>query len=314
MRLLSATVVRRVPLYYAEGADARMDRPAHVRAGSGLAWFEDRVCIAQDDANWLALCDLDGRDVQAVPLASIHGQRLFGDDRGNKGSKLDLEALCALPDGRLLATGSGSSAARTRWMLFDGSECKLCEMAALYAKLAELPSFATAELNLEGAAVAGDDLLLGQRSNGTAFGALPRADAIARVSLRQALAAAENGGPPPEPQMLCQFNLGSLGGVRLTLTDLCFAHDLLWFAAAAEDSPDARSDGAVAGSGIGLFGADGPRWVPVCDQAGPLAVKIEGLALDPRNPRQCFAVIDADDLAAPCELLHIELAFGQEDP
>src|SRR5687768_17520776 len=57
---LHARIIRRDPLTYRDGADERIDRPAHVRAASGLAWLGDRLAIIQDDASFIALIDASG--------------------------------------------------------------------------------------------------------------------------------------------------------------------------------------------------------------------------------------------------------------
>ncbi|HYW51677.1 MAG TPA: hypothetical protein VE861_13775, partial [Gemmatimonadaceae bacterium] len=56
-RSLDARIVRRVPMFYADGADAATDRPAYVRAASSMAWLGDRVALVQDDVNFIALVD-----------------------------------------------------------------------------------------------------------------------------------------------------------------------------------------------------------------------------------------------------------------
>src|SRR5450432_1790777 len=90
---LGATVISRRPLYYSDGADDVLDRPKHVRAGSSLAWVGDRLAVVQDDTNFIALIDPSNQRVTAVPVPAGHnGVRQFGDSRGNKKWKLDLEA------------------------------------------------------------------------------------------------------------------------------------------------------------------------------------------------------------------------------
>jgi len=121
---LRARVVRSIPLLYADGAYAALDRPAHVRAGSGIAWIGGLLAVVQDDANFIALVDPASYDVRALTLpAGEGGVRLFGSDRGNKQLKLDLEACVALPDGpggeMLVAFGSGSTPQRERIVLVD---------------------------------------------------------------------------------------------------------------------------------------------------------------------------------------------------
>ena len=58
---ISAVVLARTPRHYHEGADPGLDRPAHVRAGSSLAWVPGGIAVVQDDANFLAVHDLMDR-------------------------------------------------------------------------------------------------------------------------------------------------------------------------------------------------------------------------------------------------------------
>src|SRR3954467_9843492 len=122
---LSARIVGRVPLRYADGADPALDRPAHVRSASGLAWLGGRLMVIQDDAAFLAEVDPSTGLARAWPLpAGEGGARQFDDLRGNKHLKLDLESCVTARDAEggelLLAFGSGSLPARerivrTRW-------------------------------------------------------------------------------------------------------------------------------------------------------------------------------------------------------
>src|SRR5687768_4452657 len=69
---LSARAVRRVAMHYAGGADQTIDRPAHVRAASGIAWVGATVAVIQDDANFVALVDpaTGLADSVALPLGA----------------------------------------------------------------------------------------------------------------------------------------------------------------------------------------------------------------------------------------------------
>src|SRR5262245_57603151 len=115
---LSARVLARRPLLYAAGPEAADDRPAHVRAGSALAWLGGRLAVVQDDANFVALVRPFRGEVSPLPLpAGPGGLRQFDEGRGNKRHKLDLEASAVVPakGGEvLLAFGSGSTPARER--------------------------------------------------------------------------------------------------------------------------------------------------------------------------------------------------------
>jgi len=83
-----------------------------------------------------------------------------------------------------------------------------------------------------------------------------------------------------------------------------------------DDAPDTRShsadavaDGPVAGTVLGVFAPEGPaRTCVVRDERGArLRAKVEGLALDPADPRRSFAVVDPDDPHEPAALLELAL-------
>ena len=173
---LTARVLRRWPLLYCAGADPALDRPAHVRAGSGLAWIGGRLAVVQDDAHFLALIEPARGTVESIALPVGHeGQRQFDDVRRNKPWKLDLETCTAIDDDGnllLLAMGSGSTSWREQLLLLpwsgpDPGEVRLCRAPNFYAALREHVPFAGSELNLEGAVYLGSDVLrLLQRGNG----------------------------------------------------------------------------------------------------------------------------------------------------
>ena len=155
---LRATIVERTPLLYAAGADEALDRPAHVRAGSSLAWVNDHLVLVQDDANFLALIQPDSGHVDSVVLpAGEGGLRQFGDDRGNKKYKQDLEACCSLSgtDGQvLLAFGSGSKRRRRQILRVDhwhaaAPRLSLTDASRLYVVLEATTDFAGSDMNIE---------------------------------------------------------------------------------------------------------------------------------------------------------------------
>src|SRR3954468_11896091 len=133
-----------------------------ISAASGLVALSDRLCTVADDELFLATYDFAGRPLARVPLfegvlSEVHAER--------KAHKPDLEALAAVPDGRLLAFGSGSTPARMRGALVDPARAwnvRGIDLAPLYTALAaDLP-----DLNIEGAMVHEDRLWLAQRGNG----------------------------------------------------------------------------------------------------------------------------------------------------
>ncbi|MCO5165830.1 MAG: hypothetical protein M9894_05620 [Planctomycetes bacterium] len=319
---LTARVRARHALRYAAGPAPALDRPAHVRAGSGLAWARTpagrRLVVVQDDASFLALVDPAGPRVTDVPLpAGPGGARLFDDARGTKRWKLDLEACLVLDDGAgevLLALGSGSTDQRERIVVARGlggpaPDVRLVHAPALYARLRAEAAFSGSELNVEGAALDGDDVLLFQRGNGAPRGGLAPVDATCRLDARALLAhLGAPAGAPPAPRAVVAWSLGALDGVRLTFTDATAGPGGPWFLAAAEDSPDTYEDGPVTGVVLGVIEGGAGRWAPLLDPGGrPLLDKAEGLALDPADPRRAWVVIDADDPDRPADLCEVAL-------
>lgn len=305
---LSATLVSRRPLLYSDGASVELDRPLHVRSGSGLVWWEGRLAIVQDDAAFVALLDPATGAVESVALPARAGVRLHDKVRGNKHHKYDLESALAW-EGGLVLFGSGSTTARqTLVRLAPDGRVELFDASALYERLRAWRAFAGPELNLEGVARLGDRMLLVQRGNGAPVGGESRVDAICSVSWPEFVAWLDGQGPCPAPGQLQRFELGLLDGVRLTFTDTEAVGETLYYLAAAEDSPDAVDDGPVTGVVLGRLDGDHPRFAPLRETSGALLrEKGEGLAIHPDDPSRAWVVTDADDPDRPAELLELRL-------
>jgi hypothetical protein len=263
-----------------------------VSAASGLCALADRLCVVADDETFLAQYAFDGAPLGRVALFD---DALPEEHHARKRRKPDLEALAALPDGRLLALGSGSTSQRERGALVDparGFTVRPIDLGALYRELrASLP-----ELNVEGAVVVDDRLVLLQRGNGRA-----RANARIELDLARLLEALERGAPPPASALvgIAPVALPELAGVPLSFTDAAVHEGRVLFTAAAEDTDDTYADGANMGSVIGeLVGAQ-VSWVqpvlPVC--------KLEGIACTPQGA--LWLVADADNRAIPAALFRV---------
>ncbi len=303
---LTVRVVERRRLYYQAGADAALDRPAHVRSASGLARWRGRLAVVSDDANFVGLVDPGTGACEAITLpAGAGGQRQFDAGRGNKPGKLDLESLFADGD-RLIALGSDSGlAVRRHAVVVDAHGAIAIAVPRLYQAL-HRPELGRGRLNLEGATVAGDALVLGNRGGDAGDDGVPTHDALAWVPMAavRALLADPDGAPVPEVRWQL-LDLGALDGVALRLTELEAWAGALCYTAAAEATTSAYDDGAVAGSALGVIVGGQARWAPVLDEQGArLVAKLEGLVAD---GERLLASVDADDPAAASELLVLAL-------
>jgi hypothetical protein len=317
---LSARIVRSLPLLYADGADASLDRPAYVRSASGITRVAGAIALVQDDANFVAVVDAATGLARAITLpAGEGGVRQFDDLRGNKRFKLDLESCVAVDDegGRemLLAFGSGSLPARERIVLVrhvdsDNPDARVVDASPLYAGFHGTTEFSGSELNVEGAAILGQTLRLFNRGNGAPRDGLVPVNASCDLDLAALLAwLRDTSSTPPSLRDVVQYDLGAVDGVPLTVTDAAPLGASVLYAAAAEESPDATRDGPVAGCAIGIIAGDSARYCEVeAIDGGPYRGKIEGIL--PLAPGRLLAVVDPDDPRVPSTLLEIAIGGG----
>lgn len=236
-----------------------------VTAASALVCLGDVLYLVADDELVLQRYDLNGVFLDQQPLLTGSLPR---EPKAHKRLKPDFEILCQLPNGRLLALGSGSTAARRRGVLWQAGVTRVLDLTPLYLALESQ----LASLNLEGAVVQGEYLWLAQRGNSAgSVNALIRLDL---ATLMQQLA-----GDFLDADALREVlpvELGTLHGVPLSFTDLCLdSQGRLLFSAAAEATESSYDDGACLGSVLGCWHAGQVR------QLWPLAgeAKIEGLCL-----------------------------------
>jgi hypothetical protein len=275
-------------------------RPSHVSAASGLVRIGPDLYIVADDELHLAVVplapDAPGRWVRLFP------GELPLEHKARKASKPDLEALARLPPlagaphGALLALGSGSTPRRERAVLLpleaEGSlalatSARGVDLSPLYGQLRQR----FAELNIEGAAVRGDTLVLLQRGNGPSG-----ANATVEVEVAALL---EGRSLAPR---IHEVDLGSLDGVRLTFTDASPLPDgRLAFCAAAEDTADTYQDGPCVGAAVGVLAPDGRL-----DRLERLdrALKVEGIHAEAEGTAvRLLLVSDGDDVTVAAPLL-----------
>lgn len=266
---------------------------AFLSAASGMTINGDRLCVVADDAHCLALFTLG--DAAPGRLVELIAGDLPSDAAQRKRTKPDFEILVALAGpgpatggDRLLAMGSGSTPRRMRGVIVDlaaGGEApdvRPIDLRPLFAALVPL----VPELNVEGALVRGERLLLFNRGN------MQRpASHILEVPLAAAL-----GGGPIKASVAKELTLPEVGGVPLAVTDACAldnGHILL--SAVAEATEDSYADGALTGAAIVVL--DGDLGLLAVEPIDP-PLKVEGIAArETQDGVALLCVTDADDPA-----------------
>ena len=294
--------------------DLRVDPVAHPRpqphlsSASGVVRAGGLLYFVADDEHHLGVVATDAAMDTPVRLHRLRAGDLPADKAQRKAAKPDLEALVLLPTPRsLLALGSGSTPARERGFLLPlapdatAGAAREIDLRPLYAPLRGRH----ADLNIEGACVAGERLLLLQRANAgspvnacIAFGL----DAITTWL----------GGDVhvPPPLQVLTLELGAAAGVPYGWTDATALPDGGWvFTAVAEDTRDSYADGPCAGSALGIVSADGVLQDMLPVRGAP---KLEGVTLDAAG--DLLLVTDADDPARPSQLLHVAWPFSCAKP
>lgn len=193
--------------------------------------IEDSLYVVADDEPALAVYDLTRRPFTA-DLLPLDETELPDDHAERKAAKPDLESLCLLPEDALLTLGSGATERRERgWLIPLGGEPAEVSLGPLYASLRR----ELADLNVEGAAGAGERLWLAQRGNGR-----HGENALIELDLGEALAGLREDRTidPAAVRGISRHELGEVEGVPFTFSDLCPLPDgRMVFSAVARPAP-----------------------------------------------------------------------------
>jgi hypothetical protein len=298
----TATLDSLEPLSYAHVPEGL---PAFVRSASALRRFGDRLVVVQDDVNAFAVGD-GSRELRPVLLPPHpSGQRVFDDTLGNKHEKLDLEACVILPDGRLVAFGSGSLPAREQLVVWNGREPPVLVAAApFYRALRAAVAQGEARLNVEGAVVSGGILQLFHRGNDTRGAGRAPLNAIVAVDAHELVHWLDRGGAVPRVTGVTTVDLGDAGGIPYGFTDaVALEAERVVVLVCAEDSSSAITDGAVLGCRVGLLDAAGLTVVDICEASGERTLrKLEGIERRCGSSTEFDVAVDVDRPASPAFL------------
>jgi len=254
-----------VTLPYQETRKLALEPGSHPRglsflsAASGLVRVRDKLYVIADDEHHLGAFGVDGEE--PLKLVRLLDGDLPASAKKRKARKPDFESLLLLPasdespEGSLLALGSGSRPNRFVGALASldargdvSGPARPVDLKPLYADIFER----FAELNIEGAFVTGESLVLLQRGTGAGESAAIRYD-LAEV---MAWLAGRRPGALPACSVR-SVDLGVADGIAFAFTDGAALADGSWaFSAVAEDRDDSYDDGPCVAAAIGVCGSD----------------------------------------------------------
>lgn len=263
-----------------------------VTGGSALLKSGPDLMVVHDDAFRVTSI--------ALPSFAATQRVLAGDGRSlAKTGKPDFEAAVQLDDGAAVLLGSGSTPMRCKLAYLDLvlGTVSVVDRPDLFEDLWR--GLRTEQRpNIEGVIADHRRVLLFHRGSGGAPCAILELPVDA---LR---------GRKVEVVATRWVDLGRLDGVTLGFTDATRLSDgRVMFLAAAEDAPDAITDGRVTGSVLGVLDADliEARWTRICQQDGePYRQKAEGLVVD-ADAAAGWILTDADHPGIGAELGHLAL-------
>ena len=312
---LRAELTTRRALRYATNPGAASGLASHVRAASAIRRLGSRLIVVQDDVNALVVADASSGFKPLLLPPGADGRRSFDDTIGNKHLKMDLEAAVVLPDGRVLAFGSGSAEAREYVVVFEsGTGVRVRHARGLYARLRKLCEALGSDLNIEGSVIQGRRLRLFQRGNGARLTGRGSVSRVFDVDLDQFLRWLAGRGPVPGVVDVLEVDLGSIEGVPFGFTDAAVTHDgRVAFIACAEESADVRTDGPVLGCRFGWLDDTGAQVADVIEPDGSATLlKLEGIEPRPGSNRVFDVVADMDRPDQPAWVAELRVGDGPE--
>lgn len=293
------------------------ERPPFLSAASGLVCCDNHFFVVADDELHLGIFSND--PTQPGDTHRLLDGKLPPEPKPRKKQKPDFEVLTYLPKTTatgtpmLLICGSGSRANRSAGLLLALNHSDEIKKHTAPLPFDLTPLYNTLEnefgiVNIEGATVCGDRLLLLQRGNKNAG-----TNAIVHLNLLAAIDSMLDGALDVSAlQTIERIELGEHEGVALGFTDaMTLPNGELLALAVAEDTDDPYVDGETSACYVCHFDTHNQlqAMTPLIAPA-----KTEGIALWPQrsgvanSQRELAFVTDADDPNIPAALLTASLS------
>lgn len=279
------------------------DGTPFLAAGSGLACVRNWMYVAADDELSVGVFPANSKD--AGTLYRLFDGGLSSEPKQRKRQKPDIESILLLPNNHLLLIPSGSKSNRVNGSLLStGANGEISQKQAIdFSILYEALGSHIDGLNIEGATIFGEALLLFQRGNKKNGD-----NAIITLDYKKVANALDADRQIGSDCLsnISHCTLQHIGNVPLSFTDACTLDDKhIVFTATAEDTDNPYDDGKALGSIVGILDSN---FSVVSQHTIDFSEKIEGLWIKNRSPLsswdgEVLLVTDADNRHVPAKLL-----------
>lgn len=269
-----------------------------VSSGSGICCTSKGFWLVGDDSPHLYFLNTDAKMVKSYQLSLVPDK---GQERYNKATKPDFEALDIFND-TLLIIGSGSQPiVRDTAYLFDTKKGLLLgkkSLHNLYQQFYLHGDFPVGKsINIEGLANNGTYFYFFHRGNSCGNNRIYR---VAKTDFLRFFTK-ENENLPVFDSYV--YDLPQIDGVQTGFSGAtyCYTENALYVTLSAEATNDAYNDGEIQGSYIGQIQLkkDIPQKIklwPIKYESDFLPTKLESICLPPTNKeKRIFAISDNDD-------------------
>jgi hypothetical protein len=284
-------------------------------SGSSLNFYNGRFYLVSDDANFILILDNDYRKIDTIPLFN------YAEKRIPKNIKADLETstIIAIHDQEyLLVIGSASGKERKGVFIIPLLEPGMYkeepsfQMVKDKAFIKKLDAAGIEDVNIEGAAMVGDYLLLSNRGN--------RSNPV-----NQLIVTAKDFWERQEESLVAvsQLNLPFGKNETLAISELCFVEskNLLLFTVSSEATGNSFDDGTIGDSYVGwvnnisrnmhqlVINADGMISLALADKEFSKE-KIEGICVESVNGNELIIHLLSDNDTGESKLFKAKMTLN----
>lgn len=265
-----------------------------IPGASGIVKHHGLYWVIGDDASVIYMLNKKFNTLRTFDIPSMKDV-VSENGRVTKREKADLEAMVVVDKMEVVCFGSGSrSPQRETFIRIIGENNYRVEEYSLqkfYSAVKQLPAMQGAELNIEAAAILGQNLYLFNRQNNLMI-SLNYADFFAHIS---------TGAPVPYMETRT-IHTPEMEGISAGISGASFSKklDRLFLTCSVENTSDNYNDGEILGSYLGTvllsdLPKEGVTWYPIKTDGHPLKIESVEIQKSKNKGKDFQLVLTADN-------------------